>query len=283
MTSNHDNTDDNGNQDGQSSEDQGMSIIDHMIELRNRLGFCVAVFLVIFIGSLIRPFGTDSKNFADVLFLFLQAPLAAELEEQGGRMIFTALHEAFFTQIKVAFFAALFVSFPVILLQIWRFVAPGLYANEKNAFLPFLVATPILFFLGGAMVYYLVIPLAWDFFLSFQITGGASSLSIEVEPRISEYLSLVLRLICAFGIAFELPVILLLLARAGIITARGMARNRKYAILFSFIAAAILTPPDVISQVMLAIPVIFLYEMSIIAARIMVKTPDYDDEDDNID
>ena len=276
-------TDQNTSPEATSADEGSMSLIDHMIELRNRLGICVAVFLVIFIGSLIRPFGTDSKNFADILFLFLQAPLAAELEEQGGRMIFTALHEAFFTQIKVAFFAALFISFPVILLQIWRFVAPGLYKNERKAFVPFLVATPVLFFLGGAMVYYLVIPLAWDFFLSFQITGGESNLSIEVEPRISEYLSLVMRLIFAFGIAFELPVVLLLLARAGIITARGMAKNRKYAILFSFIAAAILTPPDVISQVMLAIPVIMLYEMSIIAARIMVKAPDYDEEDDNDD
>ena len=276
-------TDQNTSQEATSADEGSMSLIDHMIELRNRLGICVAVFLVIFIGSLIRPFGTESKNFADILFLFLQAPLAAELEEQGGRMIFTALHEAFFTQIKVAFFAALFISFPVILLQIWRFVAPGLYKNERKAFVPFLVATPVLFFLGGAMVYYLVIPLAWDFFLSFQITGGESNLSIEVEPRISEYLSLVMRLIFAFGIAFELPVVLLLLARAGIITARGMAKNRKYAILFSFIAAAILTPPDVISQVMLAIPVIMLYEMSIIAARIMVKAPDYDEEDDNDD
>jgi sec-independent protein translocase protein TatC len=265
------------------TDNETMSLLEHLVELRNRLGICIGVFLVLFIASLIRPFGADSKNFADILFVFLQAPLAAELQEQGGRMIFTALHEAFFTQIKVAFFAALFISFPVILLQIWRFVAPGLYKNEKNAFLPFLVATPVLFFLGGAMVYYLVIPLAWDFFLSFQIAGGDATLSIEVEPRISEYLSLVMRLIFAFGIAFELPVVLLLLAQAGIITARGMARNRKYAILFSFIAAAIMTPPDVISQVMLAIPVIMLYEMSIIAARIIVKTPDYDDEDDNDD
>ena len=132
----------------ENTDDQGMSLIDHMVELRNRLGICVAVFLVIFIGSLIRPFGTDSKNFADILFLFLQAPLAAELEEQGGRMIFTALHEAFFTQIKVAFFAALFIGFPVILLQIWRFVAPGLYNNEKKAFLPFIIATPSSFSLA---------------------------------------------------------------------------------------------------------------------------------------
>lgn len=267
-----------GTQDG--TQDGTMSLIDHMIELRNRLGVCVAVFLVIFIGSLVRPFGAETQNLADVVFLFLQEPLARELEEQGGRMIFTALHEAFFTQIKVGFFTALFISFPVILLQVWRFIAPGLYKSERNAFIPFLIATPVLFFLGGAMVYYLVIPLAWDFFLSFQIAGSDTSLSIEVEPRISEYLSLVMRLIFAFGVAFELPVILLLLAKAHIITPRGMARNRKYAILLSFIAAAILTPPDVISQVMLAIPVILLYEISIIAARIMVKQPDYDDGED---
>ena len=261
------------------TEDGSMSLLDHLIELRNRLGICVGVFLVIFIATLVRPFGAESQNIADMVFVFLQQPLANELEDSGGRMIFTALHEAFFTQIKVGFFTALFVGFPIILLQFWRFIAPGLYKSERNAFLPFLIATPVLFFLGGAMVYYLVIPLAWDFFLSFQLSGTDSSLSIEVEPRISEYLSLVMRLIFAFGIAFELPVILLLLAKAGIITARGMARNRKYAILLAFIAAAILTPPDVISQVMLAIPVILLYEMSIIAARIMVKSPEYDDDD----
>ncbi len=270
-----------GNEKNDSDLNDGtMPLLSHLIELRNRLGVCVAIFLVLFIGSLIRPFGQGSPNFADLIFEFLQRPLAVQLAEQGGRMIFTALHEAFFTQIKVAFFAALFISFPVILLQVWRFVAPGLYQNERKAFLPFLVATPVLFFTGGAMVYYLVIPLAWDFFLSFQISGGDTSLSVEVEPRISEYLSLVMRLIFAFGIAFELPVVLLLLAKAGIITANGMAKNRKYAILLAFIAAAILTPPDVISQVMLAIPVIMLYELSIISARIMVKTPEYDDDDD---
>ena len=270
-----------GNQQNDSELNDGtMPLLSHLVELRNRLGVCVGIFLVLFIGSLIRPFGEGSANFADLIFEFLQRPLAVQLAEQGGRMIFTALHEAFFTQIKVAFFAALFISFPVILLQVWRFVAPGLYQNERKAFLPFLVATPVLFFMGGAMVYYLVIPLAWDFFLSFQISGGDASLSVEVEPRISEYLSLVMRLIFAFGIAFELPVVLLLLAKAGIITANGMARNRKYAILLAFIAAAILTPPDVISQVMLAIPVIMLYELSIISARIMVKTPEYDDDDD---
>ena len=267
---------------GAQVDDQGtMPLLEHLTELRNRLGLCVAIFVVLFIGCLVRPFGGDSQNIADIVYLFLQQPLADILREQGGRMIFTALHEAFFTQIKVAFFTALFVSFPIILLQVWRFVAPGLYRSEKQAFMPFLVATPLLFFLGGAMVYYLVIPLAWDFFLSFQIAGGDQSLSIEVEPRISEYLSLVMRLIFAFGLSFELPVVLLLMAKAGLVTANGLARNRKYAVLIAFVSAAILTPPDVISQVMLAVPIIFLYELSIIAARLLVKQPEYDDEDDD--
>jgi sec-independent protein translocase protein TatC len=257
-----------------------MSLLDHLVELRNRLGFCIVFFLVVFVATLVRPFGADTRSIADFVFLFLQDPLMNELEKSGGRMIFTALHEAFFTQIKVGFFAALFVSFPLILLQIWRFIAPGLYQTERRAFIPFLIATPMLFLIGGAMVYYLVIPIAWDFFLSFQIAATESSLPIEVEPRISEYLSLVMGLIFAFGIAFELPVVLLLLARARIITASGMARNRKYAILLAFVAAAILTPPDPISQVMLAIPVILLYEISIFAARVMVNQSDIDDEQD---
>ena len=150
--------------------------------------------------------------------MFLQAPLASQILENGGRMIFTALHEGFFTQVKVAFFISLCVSLPIILIQIWRFVAPGLYQNEKKAFLPFLFATPILFLVGAAMVYYIVIPLAWDFFLSFQVNSVDGSLPIELEPRISEYLSLIMKLIFAFGLCFELPVILLLLVKTGIIT-----------------------------------------------------------------
>lgn len=266
-------------QDEPTTQGGTMPLLEHLTELRNRLGICVLVFVILFIGCLVRPFGAESQNIADIVYLFLQKPLADILREQGGRMIFTALHEAFFTQIKVAFFTSLFISFPVILLQVWRFVAPGLYKNEKAAFMPFLVATPVLFFMGGAMVYYLVIPLAWDFFLSFQISGGDQALSIEVEPRISEYLSLVMRLIFAFGLSFELPVVILLMAKAGLVTADGLADKRKYAVLSSFVMAAILTPPDVISQVMLAVPIIVLYELSIIATRIMVKQDRYDDDD----
>ena len=248
-----------------------MSIIEHLTELRNRIGVVFICFIVMFFISVVRPFGEGSQSIADIVYTFLQAPLADVLLDRGGRMIFTGLHEGFFTQIKVGFFTALCVTFPIMLVQIWKFVAPALYKNEKGAFLPFLIATPLLFILGAAMVYYLVIPLAWQFFISFETIGGSGALPIEVEPRISEYLSLVMRLMFAFGLSFELPVILLLLVKAGIATPEGLASKRKYAILLSFIAAAILTPPDVISQVLLAVPVILLYEISIIAARIISK------------
>ena len=250
-------------------DDGSMSLLDHLTELRNRLGVVMVGFVVIFLACFIRPFGSGSHNIADIVYLFLQAPLAER--QEVTRMIFTGLHEGFFTQVKVAFFVSISITFPLMLLQIWKFVAPGLYKNERQAIYPFLLATPVLFALGAAMVYYIVIPLAWDFFLSFEAQGGAGALPIEVEPRISEYLSLVMRLMFAFGLSFELPVILLLLVRAGLMTADGLASKRKYAILFAFIAAAILTPPDVISQVLLAIPVIMLYELSILGARLIQK------------
>ena len=246
-----------------------MSLMEHLTELRNRIGIVFIIFIVIFLACFIRPFGSGTPNFADLTYFWLQAPLAAR--EEVSRMIFTGLHEGFFTQVKVAFFVSICVSFPIILLQIWRFVAPGLYKNEQRAIFPFLLATPVLFAMGALMVYYLVIPLAWDFFLSFEMQGGEGALAIEVEPRISEYLSLVMRLMFAFGVSFELPVLLLLLVKAGLMTPDGLASKRKYAILLAFIAAAILTPPDVISQVLLAVPVILLYELSILGARLIQK------------
>ena len=224
--------------------------------------------------------------FAAPLFNFLVAPLADLWQgDPERRLIFTALHEKFLTDVKVAFFAALFVSFPLISAQLWTFVAPGLYKREKMAFLPFLVATPILFFGGGAFVYYVVLPVAWQFFAGFEQFGGNGLMAIELEPKVDQYLSLVMRLIFAFGISFELPVVISLLARVGFVSSEGLKRKRRYAVLLAFVAAAILTPPDPLSQIGLAIPIILLYEISIWCARMIEKKRDTEDgtlgDDDN--
>ena len=262
---------------GEKAEGGQMSLIAHLTELRNRLGVALLAFVVLFLLCVApMPGGGVNNSIASHVFIFLQAPLADVLEEKGGgRMIFTALHEGFFTQIKVGFFASLCVTFPILSIQIWKFIAPALYKNEKGAFLPFLIATPVLFTLGAAMVYYVVTPMAWNFFVGFEMAGSEGSLAIEIEPRISEYLSLIMRLIFAFGLAFELPVVLLLLVRAGLVSPEGLAEKRKVAIVIAFVAAAILTPPDVVSQLMLAMPIIALYEISIFGARIIApKTAD---------
>ena len=263
------------------TDERSMPLLDHLIELRSRLLTSAIAILVLFFIC---------YYFAPDLYNFLVAPLADVLEKMGGqrRLIFTALHEAFFTYIKVAFFAALFLSFPFIAIQIWMFIAPGLYKYEKKAFAPFLIATPILFFMGGALVYYLIFPLAWSFFLSFESVGGAGALPIQLEAKVDQYLSLVMRLIFAFGLCFELPVVMTLLGRVGMVTSKGMKEKRKYAIVLAFVAAAILTPPDVISQIGLALPTMLLYEISIISVKIVEKKrgdvdeneEDDDDEDD---
>ena len=209
---------------------------------------------------------------AEYIFQFLVRPLADLTEgQENRRMIYTALHEAFFTYIKVAFFAAACISFPMFAVQIWKFVAPGLYKNEQRAFLPFLIATPVLFALGAAMVYFLVIPLAWQFFLSFETTADAANMAMELEPKVDQYLSLVMRLIFAFGVSFELPVLIVLMAQVGLVSTEGLRQKRKYAIVIAFVAAAILTPPDVISQVLLAVPIILLYEISIVCAGMIER------------
>lgn len=244
-------------------EDSKMPLLDHLIELRSRLIYSIAALVVAFVVSWI---------FAEDVYAFLVRPLADVLEgETGRRLIYTGLAEAFFTYLKVAFFTAMFVSFPVIASQVWMFVAPGLYKHEKRAFLPFLVATPVLFFMGAALVYYVVFPIAWKFFVSFETVGAPGALPIQLEAKVNEYLSLVMRLIFAFGVAFQLPVLLTLMARVGMVTSRGLASRRKYAVVVVFIVAALLTPPDVISQIGLAIPVLLLYEISIVAVRVVEK------------
>ena len=187
------------------------------------------------------------------------------------RLIFTALHEAFLTYLKVAFFASFFVTSPFILIQIWKFIAPGLYDHEKSAIMPYLVVTPILFLLGGMLVYYLIMPLAIKFFLSFESTGLNTALPIQLEAKVNEYLSLVMKLIFAFGLSFQLPVVLSLLARIGVVDSQFLKERRKYVVVIIFAAAALLTPPDPVTQIGLAIPLLLLYELSIISVKFIEK------------
>jgi sec-independent protein translocase protein TatC len=248
--------------------DKPMPLLDHLLELRRRLMWSIVAFMVAF---------AICYYFSAHIYSFLARPLADVLRAKGGieppRLIYTQLYEAFFTQIKLAMFGGLFVGFPVIASQLWLFIAPGLYRSEKHALLPFLAATPVLFLMGAALAYYFVFPFAWKFFASFQTPTGAGGIGIELLPRVSEYLDLVMRLIMAFGITFQLPVLLTLLAKVGIISSKGLGRFRRYAYVGMFVVAAVLAPPDVITQTGLALPLIALYEISILAARMVEPKP----------
>ncbi len=243
-------------------DDKPMPLLEHLIELRRRLLWSAVAFAAGFAVCYV---------FSRQIFNFLAAPLAAIMRAKGEQpgLIYTALYEAFFTYIKVAFFGAAFLSFPVVATQIWKFVAPGLYRSEKRAFLPFLVATPVLFLLGAALAYYFVFPYAWGFFLSFEEPASPGGTQIHLQAKVSEYLSLVMKLIMAFGIAFELPVFLSLCARVGLVRSASLRKYRRYAYVGCFILAAILTPPDVITMSGLAMPLIGLSEISILAARMV--------------
>ena len=227
--------------------EQKTTVSEHLIELRSRLIKSIIFLFLTFIICYI---------FSEKIYNFLVEPYAQAVKDDGNnrRLIFTALHETFLTYLKLAFFSAFFFSCPLILIQIWKFIAPGLYKDEKLALFPFLVATPILFLLGGMLVYYLIMPLAIKFFLSFESTGLTTALPIQLEAKVNEYLSLVMKLIFAFGISFQLPVILSLLARIGFIDSIFLRERRKYVVIIIFAVAAVLTPPDPVTQIGLAVP-----------------------------
>jgi|TARA_B110000093_G_C12873895_1_gene368905 sec-independent protein translocase protein TatC len=245
------------------SENDG-GFISHLAELRKRLIQSFIFLIIFFIGCYF---------FAEHLYGFLVEPYAKAVKNDGTqrRLIFTALQETFLTYLKVSFFAAFFVTCPFILMQIWKFIAPGLYKHEKIAIVPYLILTPILFFLGGMLVYYLIMPLAIKFFLSFESSGLITGLPIQLEAKVNEYLSLIMKLIFAFGISFQLPVVLSLLARVGIVDSKFLKERRKYVVVIIFTVAALLTPPDPITQIGLAIPLLILYELSIISVSIIEK------------
>ena len=247
-----------------TKEKNETGFISHLTELRQRLINSLICLVIIFVICYF---------FSEYIYGFLVNPYAEAVknDEIERRLIFTALQETFLTYLKVSFFAAFFATSPYILIQIWKFIAPGLYNNEKSALMPYLVITPILFLLGGMLVYYLIMPLAIKFFLSFESSGLSTNLPIQLEAKVNEYLSLVMKLIFAFGLSFQLPVVLSLLARIGVVDSLFLKQRRKYVVVIIFATAAVLTPPDPVTQIGLAIPLLLLYELSIISVKFIEK------------
>ena len=235
-------------------------LLDHLLELRTRLLRCVYAIAIAFVVCF---------YFADTILGILVQPLTHAFPVGQGKLIYTKLYSAFFVNLKVSLFAAFLVSFPVIANQLWAFIAPGLYAKEKKAFLPFLIATPVLFTMGASLAYFVVMPTAFKWFIGFQ--GNRGGLQLEALPGIEEYLNLVMQFIFAFGISFLLPVLLMLLNRAGIVTRAQLVAARRYVIVGIVALAAVITPPDVLSQLMLAIPLLILFEGTLVVMRFVER------------
>lgn len=248
--------------------DKPQPLIEHLMELRTRLMWSIAAFFIAFVIC----FTFAKQLFNYLVYPYKWAVIWAHLDVAKSQLIYTAPQEFFFTQVKVAMFGALVIAFPIIAAQIYKFVAPGLYKNERNAFLPFLVASPVLFLMGAALVYFFFCPMVMWFFLKMQQSPADGEIAISLMPKVSEYLSLIMTLVFSFGLVFQLPVITTLLARVGLLTSDWLAEKRKFAIVLAFIVAAVLTPPDPMSQIGLAVPTILLYEISIYAARMVERS-----------
>ena len=248
-------------------EKSSAPLVEHLIELRRRLVWSIGGFFVAFLVCFFF-----AKNLFNLLVIpFKWAVGWAGLDTKHVELIYTAPQEFFFTQVKIAMFGGMVIAFPLIATQIYKFVAPGLYKNERGAFLPFLIASPILFLMGGALVYFFFTPMVMWFFLAMQQVGPDQEVQISLLPKVSEYLSLIMTLIFSFGLVFQLPVVTTLLARVGMVTSDGLRDKRKWAIVIAFIVAAVLTPPDPLSQLGLALPTILLYEVSILTARMVER------------
>jgi sec-independent protein translocase protein TatC len=249
-------------------EKSSAPLIEHLIELRRRLIWSLGGFFVAFLVC----FFFAKRLFNLLVIPFKWATQWAGLDPHKVELIYTAPQEFFFTQVKLAMFGGMVIAFPLIATQIYKFIAPGLYKNERSAFLPFLIASPILFLMGASLVYFFFTPMVMWFFLAMQQTGTNDQVQISLLPKVSEYLSLIMTLIFSFGLVFQLPVVTSLLTRVGILSSQALAEKRKWAIVLSFVVAAVLTPPDPMSQIGLAVPTIILYEVAIWSSRMIERS-----------